>query len=392
MQSVRTFSRTLLSVFGSLFIGACASSHDFTVAAFDPVEAPIYPVIDVFRLNPSPEFRGACAEFDKKSALHHCTLNNIDFSKLTAAINNTGYFESALLASRDQPYSVAFSVAAYDAESAGELGKAALAGATLLLIPVSTSAILKVEGVVRWNSEPLHEFGFDLPFTLHGSWQTLSEDVDAGLSESIASHFIEDLKQADVFSANFLNSKLGASNYEAELSAPNEVGNFQKIGVELLSNPFQGARVHYEHSGYEAVWADVFVYPIRAWQYEEEANLAKEIEATQRDLELMAKEGFITSLDISDDVSTIKSAGNSVSIANYSAAYNAGDQKGLSSRTFVFTRADKFVKVRVTFGRYVPIANEIDSFAISLADLVTVPEESLFMARLRKQWRDGGSN
>ena len=48
------------------------------------------------------------------------------------------------------------------------------------------------------------------------------------------------------------------------------------------------------------------------------------------------------------------------------------------------------MKVRATFGAFTPVMQEVPRFAETLADQIVVPEESLFMARLRKQWRDRG--
>ena len=368
-----------------LLVSACSSSHDFTLVDYAAIEDPIYPPIDVFRLTPRKDFREECTEFDK-SPLNQCSLNDLDFFTLAQAIDKTGYFEAVELASRELPYSLAFSVANYDNASAGELSKAALAGATLLLVPVSTNALLKVEGLVMWHSEQLHEFAFDLPFTLHSSWATMSEDVNEGLSESIATHLIDHLEDKDIFEASFLNAQLGASDYST-LNAPEQIENFVRIDQTQLRDPFEGAVIRYEHNSYDG-WVDVFVYPVRSWQYEDEEHLRTEIDGIRKDMQLIEKEGLIEKLKFEEDVHTIESEDGTLSALTFTAHYDLADQPGVDSRTFVSLKADKFVKVRATFGRFTPALNELESFAHALVELIKVPEESLFMARLRKQWRD----
>ena len=379
---------TLTTILG---LGACTTTHDFTMAAYEPVEEPKYPAIDVFQLQPSQEFRKACQEFDAKSALSHCTLNRIDFFKVADALSRTGYFENVTLASREQPYSIAMSVASYDSETAGEIGQAALAGATLLLLPVSTNAALKVNGVVMWHSEPLHEFNLELPFTLHGSWATMNADVDGGLADSIASHIVENLEGLEVFGPRLLHSTLGSSDYTHELVAPEHIDKFSQSDATLLHNPFDGAGLRYQHEEYENGWVDVYVYPIRSWQYEDPANLQTEVEAIRRDLALVEKEGMLSNLKLADDISPVTDTTADLPGITFSADYDLPEQKGLSSRTFVFLKADKFIKVRATFGQFTPALEEVGHFASAIARDIKIPEESLFMARLRKQWRDQGN-
>ena len=166
---MRKMTGTLVVVL--IFLAGCASTqHEFTVAEFSEVSSPVYPAIDVFRLTSTEEFRAACHDFDKESLLKHCELDTLDYQMVADSFSATGHFESAELASRTNSYSIAIRSAVYNAESANEVGSAALAGATLMLFPVKTNAILKVEGVVMWHSETLHEFAFDLPFTLKASW------------------------------------------------------------------------------------------------------------------------------------------------------------------------------------------------------------------------------
>ena len=59
-----------------------------------------------------------------------------------------------------------------------------------------------------------------------------------------------------------------------------------------------------------------------------------------------------------------------------------------ASKTYVVLLNDKFVKVRHTAIKGYDDKKEVDAFVTRLINEVSVPEESVFMANMRKQWRD----
>jgi len=283
------------------------------------------------------------------------------------------------------PYAVAVSIAMYDSETAGEIATAALSGATMLLVPLTTNALMKVEAVVMWHGEVLQRLKYELPFSLKGTWSTVEDDVDSGLAESIASHIVRDLQQSDTFSPSTLRAAISSSDYDADLNAPVEVGNFHKLGMTVLGDPFLGAGLRYQHAEYEDGHVDVFVYPINDWQFELPEHLETATEATRKDQQLVAQEGHIQNL-VLDSVQKLTWP-DQQQARSYSASYNAGGGQ-YKSETVLFTRGDKFVKIRATFSAYSPAVSDVAEFAQVLARTLVVPEESLFMARVRKEWRD----
>ena len=223
MQNIGRMATALIIT--ALSLGGCATTqHEFTVAEFASVTEPIYPSIDIFRMRSSEEFRAACTTYDRASMLKHCELDSLDYQMVADEFAATGHFESAELASRNQPYSIAITSAVYNTETAGEIGTAALAGATLMLVPIKTNAIIKVEGEVRWHSGTLHEFAFDLPFTLKGGWMTFGDLGDKGLANSVVASVMHDLESSKAFSPEHLHATVQSSDYQNDLQLPLEVG------------------------------------------------------------------------------------------------------------------------------------------------------------------------
>ncbi len=74
--------------------------------------------------------------------------------------------------------------------------------------------------------------------------------------------------------------------------------------------------------------------------------------------------------------------------------YSNSQSERVYTATYTFVKEDKFVKVRASF----PITDEgtdmqaPDDFVQALLASVSVPEESLFMARVRKMHRESSIN
>ena len=168
------------------------------------------------------------------------------------------------------------------------------------------------------------------------------------------------------------------------------LGEFAHTDLSVLHNPLYGAGTRYQHKQYADGHIDLYVYPIRNWQYHKQKHVTREIESVRRDIELFQKEGEMTEL-VLDETQTkaLTETGGSV-IEWFAGGYRLPDGTHMATQTHVFAKDDKFVKIRATFGAFTPVMQEVPGFAESLAHQIVVPEESLFMARLRKQWRDRG--
>jgi len=112
-------------------------------------------------------------------------------------------------------------------------------------------------------------------------------------------------------------------------------------------------------------------------------------------LELYAIEGGYKDLTLTPTTSSAlfepgaEQKANEHLLVSFSGEYETNEDSPMSTQTHLFSTGDKFVKIRATFGAYTPALTEVSEFAKELAKHMEVPDESLFMARLRKQWRSG---
>ena len=74
--------RNLLLAVLSISIYGCVKNETIEPAEFDNEINHKYPPIALYSKHPSTELENDCREFDKKSLLHHCTVNFFDITSI----------------------------------------------------------------------------------------------------------------------------------------------------------------------------------------------------------------------------------------------------------------------------------------------------------------------
>ena len=370
-------------------LGGCSTTNQFVMAEYDEQPAEALPPMAVFYLRPSEEVTAACQAYDDKSMLHHCVINEFDLSYLATELADTQLFESIAYADDQYNYQLLVTTSAYNVEDSKELGSAVIAGATLMLAPISFSFDIRVDAVLTWNGAALKEYRFELPFTQKSSLLNMDQDAEADFAKSLASHFIQKFQQDDVFQPRLVYQKLEASNYEEQLFLPDQIGAYLEAEGQLYHHPFLGVQIRYIQPQFQFSRADIFVYPIRNsdWSNQQEI-LEAEADNFRKELALMEKEDYLQDLDIGEiSFQQWDNDGQVLPVAVVKSDY-VEQQRPYRSFMYLFIQQDKFIKVRASHQQGAIADADVEAFVKRLSAGIRVPAESLFMARLRKNWRD----
>jgi hypothetical protein len=382
--------KILITLLTIIFSAGCATTNQMDIATFESNPNLKLPPISVFMKRPSDLFRGECSEFDNKSVLNHCELNNIDLGKFRDEVKSSGIFQDVFYADGDVGYRILLTTGLYNREGGGDLGSAVIAGATLMLAPMIITANVKVEASLYWYEYELKHFSYDLPMEIRASLLTMNQDTDQDIAKSIASHVISDIQKEDLFSPELLSQSIQSSNYKADLTTPDSVSEYTKAGLNIYNHPFFGVQVRYLNELFNTDYADVFIYPVRSPEWENQKTiLDKEMTNIRKDIELSQKENQLTPLNY-DEVKFIQMdyGTKKVPVLFFEHEYSDTLSNIFTSRTYLTIKKDKFLKIRHTFIKDDAQKSISYNFAKELFNKISVPDESLFMAKIRKQWRD----
>lgn len=373
-----------------IILSGCATTNQFTVAEYTVSEAEKLPPIGVFLKQPEDGFRQECEEFDSRSVLHHCLLNRAALPKLHTELLGSGVFSDVLYARRDVDYQILISTARYNFEGGSDLGSAVVAGATLMLAPMSVSTNIKVYAKLLWRGHEVKNYQYDIPFQFRASLLSLNQDSERDIAKSIVSRLIRDFQKDDVFSGELLAGILKSSNYYTDLKMPETAGVFIKGDDYVYRHPFLGVQVRYLHPEFQFDVADVFVYPIRKSNWNNISEVLREESFNVRkDIELMQKEGVWSSISLGEDQEySRKVNGQLVKLLSFYGDFVDKEQVEYETKTYLFLHNDKFVKIRGTFAKTEQDPPNMNEFVFNILKNIQTPEESLFMAKVRKQWRD----
>ncbi len=368
----------------------CATTNQLTLAEYEVNAERMLPPVSVFLRRPSEVFRQKCEAFDNESFLNHCGLNRLDLGKFVTELKHPGVFKDVLYANKDVGYRILVTTGSYNSEGGKDLGSAAIAGATLMLAPIVMSANIKVDAALYWYDYELKRFQYDLPIEMRASLLSMDQDTDRDVAKSVASHILRDVQAGELFSAAFLAKTLKSSDYSSELLVPDRVADYFREGLQVYNHPFNGAMVRYIEDTAPADYIDVFVYPIRSAHWSDEENiLAKEIENVKKDIELFNKENNMESYQlVNNEFVAFQAADKSINSLMFEGNYEDSLSNQYVTQTYLMIIKDKFLKVRHTALKGGVSRKNIEKFISQLLKGTAVPEESLFMAKLRKRWRD----
>ena len=375
----------------ALAASGCSTSNQFVVADYEArPNADKYPPLSLYSMTPRDEFRLPCEEHHDSAVLNYCVLNELDIELIRWQFTKSGLFERAIVADPESDYQLLVSTARYGSESAADLGTAAVAGATLMLLPLNVDYTIKVDAVLTWRGLPLDEFAYELPATISVHVSNAADDFDDDLAQSVGSHLIRDLQKRNSFAPSVLHRSISSADYTEDLQVPEELHGFLKQDVKVFRDPLYGSVVRYSNDAVGYGGIDVFVYPVRATDWEDErALLEQESKSLRLDMDLMRKEGAWAQFELGED-EWLDGPGAEASkpVLRFSGVFANAEMVPFDTWAYLAIREDKFVKVRASMDRNRELEPDIERFVKALLDEITVPEESLFMARARKAVRD----
>ncbi len=378
----------MLFIFSAI---GCSVTNEVPLAEYKTDFSQKLPPITVFYLKPPEDFRQECVGFDNQSFLHHCKLNTLHLNKFAQEVRRAEIFDKVLYTDSQTEYRILISTALYNFEEAEELGGIAVASATLFLAPATITQSVKVEAGLYWNHQLLKKMSYDLPMEFRASLLNPGQDSDEDIAKSVASHVIRDIQSEELYSPQYLASLLGSSNYSTDFDVPDEINDYILDGQFLYNNPLLGVQVRFVDESVSGDYMDIFIYPIRAGYWDDEMGiLNKEAVRAKKDIELLNKKNNLATRHIGENESRVWTFGNKkVSGLMFTSKY---DDEVLSneysSQTYLAVINDKFIKVRHSSLKEWVEPTTVERFVEQLMSDIVVPEESIFMARQRKRWRD----
>lgn len=374
--------RLILGVVATLLVG-CGATPNNHVADYETNVAFKYPPISVFYDSPSETLKQQCHAFNQK-ALSYCSENNIESIYFWQDLKTTGMFEDVYYADRDSEFKIAFATVGMHSENAGDITKAALAGATLLLVPMTTEQEIRVEVGIYWRNIKVKQYDYQLPYISTVSLFSNPTDADKNFAQTLVSHVIADIQKDDLFSPSTISTALKATDYNENLVVPDAIGDFQLARQFSYYDPFLGNQTTYVNPDYGNDLIDLFVYPIRKTDFEDtQAVLAFESTNIRKELEIVIKEQKWQDLTFSEaqPVTYVKDGVEYQGIGFDGSYTNELGEETFTS-VYLFALEDKFVKWRASFP-----AEFIKQQVTELMPQISVPSESLFMAKLRQNSR-----
>lgn len=363
----------------------CASTDKMVDAQYDKNNENTLPPLAVFYDSPSEELSKACKSFNDESAFQYCHVNVVEPQYYYQSLADSKMFQEVMFADKEAEYKVAFSTVNLHSEKAAELSNIALSSASLFLIPMTSEQEVRAEVSVYWRNVKIKQYDYQLPYVSKTSLFTQLDEADKRFSQNLASHFIADAQKDNLFSSEYLAQVLQSSDYTASLNVPVTIADFQRVEQYTFRDPFFGTMITYMNPDYLNDKIDLFVYPIRKIDFaDHQTALAEESANIRKEIELVIREQAWTDLTFTD-VKTMQQSveGAQIDGLYFSGSYKNELQEEVFTSVFLFAYKDKFVKFRATF----PEQFLSDHVAQALTQ-ISVPDESLFMARLRQQSRE----
>lgn len=383
--------RIILVLLLAVVAQGCATTNQVSLAHFVSNPDEKLPVVTVFLKTPTDQFSEDCQAFDSRSRQHHCHTNTLDLMKLRSHLQHAGVFEDVIFADDEVSYRLLLTTGIYNNDSGRKFGNALLSGATLTMLPLIDTQQIKVEASVYWYGFELQNYQYDIPFETRASLFSKQQDNADDIARSISSYIIRDLQESPVFTPQFLASKLESTRYDFGHMVPDQIGDYQHYTDYTFTHPFQGVQVRYLHTSRPADFVDVFIYPVRSpsWHEDKQALLKKEADDTRRDIEQAIENDEFTDLAFSDiQAQDWQLGARSERVISYEYEFTDLVINTFSSRTYLAIVEDKFIQLRHTALKGSVPEGEVEAVGRELLGKLVIPPESLFMARVRKQWRD----
>ncbi len=305
-----------------------------------------------------------------------------------AQLRDSGFFADVRLTDKSVDYAIAVTKARFISSDTADLAKAALAGATLFVLPISSTHEVLVEVVILWREVPINKLSYAFPIETTMSLLSAPEQGSIELAGNLAAKIIEDAKGSGVFTGPYLADALQATNYSREFTTPESVDVYRRVVDTQQAGPMEGAWLSYIRPEFSFDEYAINIYPARSVDWDDSGQyLTGELAAVRAQVEAGIKDGAWTSAVFAQE-STINistSAGVYSGLSQSVALVNDFDES-MVGRTYVFLVEDKVLRfINVVPSQYAQPSAE--AFLIGFFESAKFPPESVFMAELRKQSR-----
>ncbi len=387
----KDFIVKVLLLIGIIYLTACANNKPYGSGPASDVIADL-PHTGIFVTQLSDSLRDECLEFKDQSLLHYCKENSFELNEVYEALNASGRFASVFPRDFNPDYQILISSAAFQFDDADSMANAIVSGASLMLVPMKVETTFKAEFTVMWRGNILDKFSHEIPVDFSFSLLTSQEAFDQYVAKAMADVLLKGIDEHGSMSPGHLVETLEASDYGADLTVTESVADFRLIEGTVYRDPLLGTMLRFNHQQFAFDRIDVFVYPIRAtdWRSAPEV-IGAEMENIRSEINYVEQEGHINNVELSDaDLLHWKTGSTNAVVGFMDGHYVTEQSERMYTSTYVFIKEDKFVKVRASFPKNEDDTSVAapDEFVRTLIPSISVPEESLFMARLRKSHRD----
>ncbi|GAB2196256.1 hypothetical protein [Sessilibacter sp. MAH4] len=378
---------------GFALLTGCATTNQFTVAEYDDLPDEKLPPVSIYFQTPSDELSEFCSNYDKQSAWHFCATNNVRLQYFYEEFKNTNLFENVYYAESDVDFNILISVANYSQTSGKSIGQNTLSAATLLIAPLTSEETYRVDAALVWNGELIEQYQQDIPFVANSNLFTVDQNDSADIAKSITSHIVKDFQERNVFAPENVNKKLKASNYVDDLKLPEFASDYALNQKKIFHNPLFGTVNRYVHEQFEFDYVDVFVYPVRHWDLSNSDKvLIREMDVVKHEINIFLKEQGVDQASFNEveirPIKRITESGETLlNLASLSGSYTINDGGNFKTVIYLCQLKDKFVKYRVTFEDDADLNKQVEFFVENHLQQIEVPNESLFMAKIRQSWR-----
>lgn len=378
---------------GFALLTGCATTNQFTVAEYDDLPDEKLPPVSIYFQTPSDELSEFCSNYDKQSAWHFCATNNVRLQYFYEEFKNTNLFENVYYAESDVDFNILISVANYSQTSGKSIGQNTLSAATLLIAPLTSKETYRVDAALVWNGELIEQYQQDIPFVANSNLFTADQNDSADIAKSITSHIVKDFQEKNVFAPENVGKKLNASNYTDGLILPEYSSEYELNSRKVFHNPLYGSLGRYVHEQFDFDSIDVFVYPIRHWALDNsEKLLSRELEIVQKEINIFLKENDIPEAHFESPQlysidRVINGETEKLQITSVKGSYIVDNQTQINTVIYLYQLKDKYVKYRASYANDADLTDQIKRFVEVNAQELQVPEESLFMAKLRQSWK-----
>ncbi|MDN3651624.1 hypothetical protein QWY77_02420 [Thalassotalea ponticola] len=384
------FANAALPLAITVLLSACVNTPTSNNVSTSHIDNKSLPPISLFAARPSDALQHECDQFAQSSVLNHCQYAPVDWAHYLNSFQRANKFQQVYPRDSNIEYQLEIAAAGFYQETVEDIGKAALAGATLMLLPIDMQSQIHVEMNLYWRNQKLVSQRYELPHNNTVSLFHSPEQGNTQFADSVVSRFLNDAQQHQWFGPQFLAAKLQSSNYQDDFTLGEQIDQFAASYKYIYRNPLLGATMRYNHQQFVADYVDVFVYPIReiSWHNSQQvlnkeiANVQAEIEryisehTEQPTLAFNAEQTQFISLDLDTQPTPIQGA-------YFDGVISEAGKEDIFSSTYLFIVKDKFVKFRASFP-----ASFLRGFVEQALAQISIPNESKFMATLRQQEHD----